>query len=284
MHYISRYNYTNSLDRLARSIGVTPSLNTAVASLSRFSLRDILNDKEIIIMYQHKTMLAVVKKWANSEVKIDVDEIRESLARRERYFVPEYVMKLNTPRYHAEETCKFLMASFENFRVPPEIELMGPEKVREFQEFCERKWPSYRDKPLDIFWAYVGAQFRVSINPTKVSYSSTDYSGYVGDMSETELLEEIHSEADKLRNHIESNELSGYRYAPPRHLYSLTNNPALDGPRRQVFLELLKLKKAIKMLVFNFHRIELEMPEGLLSDELLEALGFLPCKVCCSEA
>jgi hypothetical protein len=94
-------------------------------------------------------------------------------------------------------------------------------------------------------------------------------------------LEKIHKGVENVRNHARSTGLNGCIYAHPKRLYSLTKDERLDEARRQAFLELLKLKKAIKMLVFNFHRIELEMPEGLLSDELLEAFGFLPCNACC---
>ncbi|MBB6600324.1 hypothetical protein [Luteimonas sp. MC1825] len=257
-------------------------MSEAIAGLSRFSLRDVLNNDEIVIMYRHKTTLGVVKQWADSGVKIDADAIRAGLDRRERYFVPQYVMKVNTPRYHTKQECEFLRARFENFETPPEIEQLGPDKLSEFQEFCEREWPQYKDKPIDIFWAHVGSQFRVSISPKEVSYNSQEGPESVQDRSEAELLEEVHREADGLREYAKSNGLGGYLYAPPKQLYSLTKDPALDVARKQGFIELLKFKKAIKMLVFNFHHIELKMPEGLLSDELLAALGFLPCKACCS--
>lgn len=281
MHYVSKYNYFRSLDRLARSMGDRPGVSEAVAGLSRFSLRDVLNDDEIVLLYQHKTTLGVLKQWADSGVKVDADAIREELHRRERYFVPQYVMKVNTPRYHAKQECKFLRASFENFETPPEIAALGPEKVSEFQVFCDKEWPQYRGKPIDFFWANVGSQFGVSINPKAISYASSEGPESVTDQSESELMEEIHRDVDRLRNYAQSTGLTGHLYAPAKRLYSLTKDPGVDAARRQAFLEILKLKKAIKMLVFNFHRIELEMPEGLLSDELLEALGFLPCKACC---
>ncbi len=281
MHYVSQFNYFRSLDRLARSMGDKPDVSEAVAGLSRFSLRDVLNNDEIVLLYQHKTTLGVLKQWADSGVKVDVDAIREDLHRRERYFVPQYVMKVNTPRYHAKQECEFLRASFENFETPPEIAALGPEKVNEFQVFCDKEWPQYRDRPIDHFWANVGSQFGVSINPKAVSYVSSERPESVTDRSETGLMEEIHKDADRLRTYASSNGLTGHLYAPAKRLYSHTKDPEIDAARRQAFLEILKLKKAIKMLVFNFHRIELEMPEGLLSDELLEALGFLPCKACC---
>ena len=77
MHYVSQFNYFRSLDRLARSIGDKPKLNEAIAGLSRFSLRDVLNNDEIVLLYQHKTTLGVIKQWADSGVKVDVDAIRE---------------------------------------------------------------------------------------------------------------------------------------------------------------------------------------------------------------
>lgn len=284
MHYVSKFNYFRAMDRLAKSMDEKPSMSEAVAGLSRFSLRDVFNNDEILLLYQQKTALEVLKKWTLSSVEVDADAIRENLHRQERYFVPQYVMKVNTPRYHAKETCEFLGASFENFETPPEIEVLGPEKVREFQQFCEKEWPNYKNKPIYVFWVHVGSHFKVEINPKPVSHASKEPPEIVVNLSEAELIDEINRDVDRLLKYARSTGLTGHLYAPAKKLYAFTKDPKVDPTRKQAFLELLKLKKAIKMLVFNFHRIELEMPEGLLSDELLEALGFLPCKACCGGA
>jgi hypothetical protein len=281
MHYVSHSNYFRSLDRLARTICDKPTLSVAIAGLSRFSLREVLNDDEIVLLYQHKGALGIIKHWAESGATVDADAIRADLNRRERYFVPQYVMKVNTPRYHARKECEFLRATFENFETPPEIKALGPDKVGEFQDFCDQEWSRYKDKPIDRFWAQVGVHFGVSINPKKVSYASNGDPVSVGDLGETELMEKICEGVESLRSHAESTELTGYLYAPAARLYSLAKEREVDEARRQALLELMKLKRAIKMLVFNFHRVELDMREELLSDELLEALGFLPCKACC---
>lgn len=281
MHYVSNFNYFKSLDRLARAMGDKPDVSEAVAGLSRFSLRDVLNNEEIVLLFQHKTTLGVLKHWADSGVTVDANAIRQDLHRRERYFVPQYVLKVNTPRYHAKRECEFLRASFENIETPPEIAALGPEKVREFQVFCDKEWPKYKDKPIDLFWANVGSQFGVSTDPKMVSYASREGPESVTSQSESELMKGIHMDADRLRKYAISKGLTQHLNARASTLSSFTKDPQVDADRRLAFLELLKLKKAIKMLVFNFHRIELEMPEGLLSDELLEALGFLPCKACC---
>ena len=281
MHYVSKYNYSKSVERLSLASEDGPSLNEALAGLSRFSLRDVLNNDEIVRMYGQRTTLAQIKEWADSGVRIDAAQIQKDLEKRERYFVPQFVMKVNTPRYHAKLDCEFLKAAFENFETPPEITELGDEKVREFQEFCDREWPQYRERPIDIFWAHVGSHFRVSVAPKAVSYSSVNGPESVKGLNEAHLLKEIHRGADELRKYAKDNGLSNYLHAPPKSLYGRTKDVGLDLGRRQMFVELLKLKKAIKILVFNFHRIELEMPEGVLSDELLHALGFLPCKACC---
>ncbi|HFL2038807.1 TPA: hypothetical protein ACXIGC_000169 [Stenotrophomonas maltophilia] len=282
MHYVSQYNYFRSLDRLARSRDDAPDLNEAIAGLSRFSLRDILNNQEIVNMFQQRSTLEMLKRWADSGVKIDGDAIREHLQARERYFVPQYVLKVSTPRYHASQDCGFLKSAFENIETPAEITQQGPERVREFQVFCDLEWPKYKDGPIDRFWAHVGSRFRISSDPKQVSYESGESPEAIHNQSEADIEARIQETADRVRDHAKSCRLGGYLHAPPKTLYSLSKNPDLEPGRKEAFRELLKLKKAIKMLVFNLHRIELEMPEGLLSDELLEALGFLPCKACCS--
>ena len=283
MHYVSQYNYFRSLDRLARLGDEKPDLSHAVAGLSRFSLRGVFNNQELITIFQHKATLELIKRWASLEAKLDITEIQRDLRRSERYFVSRYVMKVNTPRYHSTLDCEFLRASFDNFETPPEIAELGPDKVSEFQSFCDEEWPHYKDKPIDIFWAHVGSAFGTPINPKQISYAPKEGPETVQSVSEDELMKEIHESAEELRSHARTTGLNGHLYAPPSKLYSLANDPDLDEARRKALLKLLKLKKAIKMLVFNFHRVELEMPEGLLSDELLQALGFLPCTACCGK-
>ena len=280
MHYVTNHNYFHSLDRISRLSDCRLELNEAIAVLSRFSLRDILNNEVIVKMYQQKTTLETIKRWAHSGAQIDIEEIRNGLRRVEYYFVPKYVLKVSTPRYHTKPDCEFLKASFDNFETPPEIVNLGDEKVKEFQAFCDKEWPQYRDKPIDKFWAHVGAHFRVPIVPRQISYSSTG-SMEIRDLSEAVLAEQIQSAAEHVRDFTRDNGLRGYLHAPPQKLYQFTKDEKKEPAKREAFLELLKLKKAIKMAVFNFHRIELEMLENLLSDELLEVLGFLPCKACC---
>src|SRR4051812_44050824 len=75
MRYVSRYNYFNAIDRLARSGEEKPNLSEAIAGLSRFSLRDVLNNEEIMTLYQHRTTLEIVRRWADCGTKIDREEI-----------------------------------------------------------------------------------------------------------------------------------------------------------------------------------------------------------------
>lgn len=282
MRYVSRYNYFNAIVRLAQSAEEKPNLSEAIAGLSRYSLRDVLNNQEIVALYQHRLTLEIVRRWAGG-TSIDRDQVRDCLQRQERFFVRQYVLKVNTPRYHENQDCEFLKASFENFETPPEIAALGDDKVSEFQEFCDLEWPKFKDKPVDAFWAHVGAHFNgLPISPKEITYRSRDGSEEVRDIDDLE--QEILKTAEHLRDCVRSNNLNAFVYAPPRKLYTHATDPTLTTARRQVFLELLKLKKAIKILVFNVHRIELDMPEGLLSGELLEALGFLPCRACCGNA
>ena len=147
MHYVSQYNYFRSLDRLARSRDDAPDLNEAIAGLSRFSLRDILNNQEIVNMFQQRSTLEMLKRWADSGVKIDGDAIREHLQARERYFVPQYVLKVSTPRYHASQDCGFLKSAFENIETPAEITQQGPEKFVSSKSSAIWSGPSTRTGP-----------------------------------------------------------------------------------------------------------------------------------------
>lgn len=86
--------------------------------------------------------------------------------------------------------------------------------------------------------------------------------------------------AQELRGLVRTAGLANYVFAPAKVIHARSTDQDLAAERRTVYWELLELKKAIKILVFNLCRVELDMPEGLLPAELLEAFGFLPCRAC----
>ena len=282
MHYISHANFVRSVERLAQSHTDSATVGQAIAGLSRFALRNVLNDKELVHLYTQNSTLRTIRRWTQSNQRIDVEAIRKELEVNERYFVPNYVLKVSNPRYHSDPHCTFLRSAFENFETPPEIAAQGPETVEAFQKFCDREWPNYRDR-VDLFWVHVGSQFRLQNSPKPVSFSPSESPQSIADVSVDEIISSVHATSDKLVSYAREASLSTYLHAPPKRLYDLSRNPAVEPIKREAYKNILKMKKAIKMLVFNAYRIELDIKEGILSDELLEALGFLPCRACCRD-
>lgn len=258
-------------------------MSEALAGLSRFALRGVFNNAEIIALFQHRETLEYLRSAMTERFEIDVHSISEDLRRSEQFFVPQYVMKINTPRYHENVNCGLISSKFENFETPPQIQALGDERVEAFQVFCEQEWPRYRSGPIDVFWVHVGAQFGVSINPREISYAAQEGPEPVSAVKEEELLvAEINRKVNQLSVSAMNEGVQGHLCAPPRKLFELSNELRIDQSRREAYRKILGLKRLIRNMMIELHRIELQMPEGLLSTEILNALGFLPCKACCN--
>lgn len=282
LHYVSSYNYPKSVERLSRARGRKPEVSEALARLSRFALHGIFNNGEIVALFQNRETLEFLRDAMDGEVDLDAHSIRNDLQRSERFFVPEYVMKINTPRYHEIKNCDLLFSNFENFETPPQIQALGAEQIEAFQIFCDKEWPRYRGGEVNIFWAHVGAQFGVSIDPKAISLAAEGAPEFVSGVKEEELADEISKQLIRLKTSAEKDGVSSHLCAPPKLLFNLTKDQRIDQSRRDAYRKILNLKKLIRKMMIDLHRIELQMPEGLMSTEILNALGFLPCKVCCS--
>lgn len=270
------------MERLSRARGSKPELSEALAGLSRFALRGTFNNTEIVALFQHRETLEFLRNATTGNFEIDAYRIVEDLRRSEQFFVPQYVMKINTPRYHANVNCELISSSFENFETPPQIQALGDEQIEAFQVFCEQQWPEYRSGPVDVFWAHAGAQFGVSINPKEISYAAQEGPEFVSNVKEELLVAEINQKVAQLHMSAANMGVLGHLCAPPKKLFNLSNDLRIDQSRREAYRNILRLKKLIRKMMIELHRIELQMPEGLLSTEILNALGFLPCKACCN--
>jgi hypothetical protein len=261
------YVTQSSYKRLARFL--MPSENISIDKIFEMlfeqSLRAIINDSEARAL--HTKMLMVGQQF-------------EDLKMHRRDFSSQYVFSVGKPKYHKAPDCKYLKSDFKNYLVPPQITELGPDKVREFQEFCEANKKVLESKSDDAFWAIVGMKFKVHVAPTPVTYSNSGVQD-ISQMSVEELRALILAmieEAHRMLRDLEFGEfLRRIRFA--RHSKQAFSNVESES--------LLKAAKAFFDLKWKIiHSLfELYVKQSGLTDfavpvPLLDAAEFEPCRGC----
>lgn len=177
--YVTKYTYTRLSGSLLQPEGRV-SVDWMFDFIYEESLAAILNQREAERLYIQKLMLE--RKY-------------QSLRIKKPTFSPEYIFSVGTPKFHKINACRCLTADFINYLVPPEIEARGPQKVREFQEYCAQLKKELEGKSDDVFWMRVNAKFHIHTSPEQVHYENSGVQD-VSAMPIVELQEKIRETVD----------------------------------------------------------------------------------------
>jgi len=261
--YVTRYTYTRLSGSWLQPEGRV-SLDWMFDFIYEESLAAILNQPEAERLYVQKLML---------EGKYQALGIKKSK------FSPEYVFSVSTPKFHQTNACRCLTADFINYRVPPEIEARGPQKVREFQEFCEQLKKELEGKSDDIFWARVNARFHIHARPEQVRYKNSGVQNIVA-MPIAELQEKIREAIDvsqEMQNGKDGFTIRRYRYAPHQQkALACISNPE----QKEIVKQFFTLKWQLINLLFELYRKQAGAVDYVLPLHLLQASGLEPCRKC----
>lgn len=264
--YVTR----NTFKRVGRHLQpISVSIDAIYRHIYRTDLASILNRGEA-------TRLYVLRRMLEGHI--------EDLKASERSFSRDYVFSVGQSKYHASPECEYLKASFSNYRVPPEIEEQGADKVREFQQFCEANKHLLKDKSPATFWAHVGAQFRISSHPRPVLYANSGVQELALGVDATQLQEKIEMVITEVEDIIGRETNSGavvrLRYAPnPKRALETLGDPAIRAHVEKFF----DLKRQLIDLLFEFYKRESGQDELALPVMLLESAGLAPCRGCCRQ-
>lgn len=243
------------------------SLDSIFEELYEQSLKSILNNNEAVKLF-------TLKKAMSGDIS--------KLESKKQYYSRNYIFKINPPKYHRNDTCKYLHSNFVNFEIPPQIKAMGPDKIIEFQEFCGSIREKYKDKPDDIFWAQVGARFRVQISPKSVEYANSGINPVEG-MSVLELKKTIGTIYQECIDQLESDEigeeLAKYRYAP--HYNKVIGN-IKDEKAKDAIINYFKMKWKIVDLIFELYKENSALDGYILPIILMKSMGLDECSGCAS--
>lgn len=262
--YVTKYTHSQLAGSFLQTDG-GPSIDSLYSILFDESLSRLLNKKEALRLYIQKLMI---------EFKF------EELEFSPKKFNRKYVFAVGNPKFHDSLECEFLSSGFTNYKVPPEIEVLGAEKVREFQEFCENNKRELQEKSEDVFWAHVGAKFRVRINPAKVNYANSgirDVREMTVDQIESLVAETIKEAAGMADHPLHGQAVRRVRYAPHREKALAAIG---DDDARKVVGSFFNLKQNVINYLFELYKKQSGAEGYVLPVNLLLAADIEPCKGC----
>lgn len=262
--YITQYNFKR-LAGFCVQPEVSLPLEKLFSAIYERNLAEVLNTKEAENLYIQKEML---------------ENRTNHLRTFKQVFSSNYVFAVGVPKFHKDTSCKFLKLPFSNYLVPQEIKQLGDDKIKEFQDFCESTKEEFRDKREDVFWAHVGAKFRVHIRPEAILY---DNSG-VQDVSQfkvDELRNNINSQIDNIVGLANTPDgavaMKSYRYAPAtQRVLSQIHDSEMAAIVKQYF----RAKREIISSLFEMYKKQANVSDCALPVPILRACGLEPCSAC----
>lgn len=259
--YITRNNFRKISGLFVEDV----SINDVFLSIYEKNMSEILNHSEAKKLYKQKEMME--GDFENSY------EIR-------KVFNKKYIFSVSSPKFHKDKNCEYLSSDFKNYLVPPVIEVLGEEKVKEFQLYCESTKKDFEGKSDEIFWLHVGARFKVQIAPESVLYHNSGIQSLEG-MTILELRNKINDALNKSLDMINSEEISRvirqYRYAP--HMQKALQSISINEVKENV-QKFYSLKTDIINSLLELYKKENNSDGYELPVSLLEDCGFEPCKGC----
>lgn len=263
--YITRHNF-----RKISTFYLQPDGNISIDKIFSViydrDLSEVLNQKEAVRLYVQKQ--AMEKKFSSIRVE-------------KRAFSKKYAFSVAPPKFHKKRDCPFITADFSNYLVPPAIEALGEDKVKEFQEYCEAHRKKFDGKPDDVFWAHVGIRFNVHISPEKVLYGNSGISD-VEKIGVDELHKSINETISQLLSLIgntsKASALTNLRYAPN---IKIALSSVQDEKAKEEISEFFRLKAGLANYLFELYKKQAGYNSYILPMTLLKACGLEPCKGCC---
>jgi hypothetical protein len=174
-----------------------------------------------------------------------------------------------------------LRSDFINYRVPPEIEKLGNEKIQQFQEFCEANKALLQEDDSEKFWRHVGAHFRVPIsNASKVQYANSGIQE-LRELSVEQLKNAIENLLDEaiaiLEDGTAGAQVKKVRFATgKKKAFSSLKDPRIIASVGRLFDLKLKIFDALLELYLK----QAGAKDFLLPEAILRQVGLEPCKGC----
>ncbi|MEH1009436.1 hypothetical protein VDP25_16985 [Winogradskyella sp. ECml5-4] len=210
------------------------------------------------------------------------------------YYVPienkdklKYVFEGGKPAYHSNHDCSRLNSNFRNFEIPEEIRERGKPEVERFRKWFKEN--QYLLEKPDVFVARIFIAFKIKINPKAIDYDNSGVE-VIDNLNLQELesrIDKYISQAGQYFNKADNEKKEIIRKFQKFTFLAYSENDIKNNDTRFSDVAIKKFlkqydshfKKPIKELLIEYYRV-LHNPDLKFEGNLLEQLGFKPCKSC----
>lgn len=181
------------------------------------------------------------------------------------------------PKYHLDAHCRYLLASYENFSIPPEIEARGEEEKRAFREFAEKNKKTLYENQ-ERFLTMLEAKFLLRNRPQKVEFDNSGVAEF-SRLSVEGMVSAIDEHLKEMREFIEAHpHVERLKYA--RNSSFVESAKALNISDQDI--ELHRHKRMLKSMLSQ-HIAKNANSELSFGVAVLESMGFEKCSACAEE-
>lgn len=198
----------------------------------------------------------------------------------------DFVFESN-PAYHKYQDCSLMKSAFENFKIPNIIKKQGVKKINEYINFFKTN-RELAEKDFDFFKDRIRWKFGSESIPERVNYENSgalEINNYSLDETK-EKINLIISETKRFvflsrRNKSIINSLGDKAFLDKKEIQSNYNITIYSNEEVWEVLNEFneKFKKPYKRYVVDFFRL-FKNPELEFENNILDKLGFIPCKKC----
>lgn len=235
------------------------------------------NKLEVKQLLNLKEFLLNSKKYNNNIEVYNKIQVKDSF---------KYVFSESQPKYHKSSSCSRLQSHFKNFEIPDAIRNRGQQEILKFRTWFKQNKHIQDEstkkfiEKLQISFPYVG-----EINPKSIEFENTGMTT-IKNYSLSELEKNIddllraagrfYKENQKVIGLYQRKTFLAYKDAPIEN-----NETGLDDFELKYFLKSYdkQFKEPVKHLLEEYFRV-LHNPELEFDGNLLENLGFSPCRSC----
>lgn len=262
--YITNFN----LNRIIKSVELEAS-----DLLDNFELKKNLSRDELLLLSQTREFFKNNKLKVITFKPIEVEDKYRLLNEGSK------------PAYHINDSCDRLNSKYINYYVPSEVQDKGQEEVKRFRKYVQGLLNSEGVLEEASILA-IKAEFLFSDNHfgkiERDNSGGVDFSIALRKLSLDELEVQLQENQKKIsdfsKKSKEHKKVYNIRYKEPREIRNLMNSRSAEI--RALVDELATLKEQLILVLIEKFKKETGFSQSDIEENLLEELGFMPCKTC----
>jgi hypothetical protein len=183
-----------------------------------------------------------------------------------------------TPAYHFDADCVKLHSDYTNFKIPPEIVGRGEDEKQKFREWFIENQDLMEDSTK--FINKITARFMLR-NPPRIEEFQKGNSGIVAEenLPLVDISARIDERLHRMKMQRDQNPMLIDKYGMQTHLVRSGKVDVEDLLDRQLLDSWHEAKNALKTDLRTYFKLKFN-PDLEFQDDLLQSVGFRPCKSC----